>query len=69
MEQCYHVVKSVHTIYHAHIDLFDFYFSAKTNELRLEISNNVVCATSKCSDQPAHMLSLTITFASRLNIL
>ena len=34
-----------------------------------EISNNVVCATRKASDQPAHMHSLIRAFASRLNIL
>ena len=34
-----------------------------------EISNNVVCATSKASDQPAHMCSLIRAFASLLNIL
>ena len=33
-----------------------------------EISNNVVCGTSKASDQPAHMHSLIRAFASRLNI-
>ena len=33
------------------------------------ISNNVVCATSKASDQPAHMHSLIRTFASHLNVL
>ena len=33
------------------------------------ISNNVVCATSKASDQPAHTYSLIRAFASRLNIL
>ena len=38
-------------------------------ELRYEISNNVVCATSKASDQPARMRSLIRAFASRLNIL
>ena len=37
-------------------------------EPRHEISNNVVCATSKASDQPAHMRSLIRAFASRLNI-
>ena len=31
-----------------------------------EISNNVVCATSKASDQPAHTRSLIRAFASRL---
>ena len=34
-----------------------------------EISNNVVCATSKASDQPALMRSLIRAFACRLNIL
>ena len=34
-----------------------------------EISNNVVCATSKASDQPAHTRSLIRAFASRLGIL
>ena len=38
-------------------------------ELRHEISNNVVCATSEGSDQPAHMRSLIRAFASHLNIL
>ena len=34
-----------------------------------EISNNVVCATSKAPDQPAHMRSLIRAFACCLNIL
>ena len=34
-----------------------------------EISNNVVCGTSKGSDQPAHMRSLIRAFASRLSII
>ena len=34
-----------------------------------EISNNVVCATCKASDQPAHKRSLIRAFASRLSIL
>ena len=34
-----------------------------------EISNNLVCETSKASDQPAHTRSLIRAFASRLNIL
>ena len=38
-------------------------------EPRHEISNNVVCATSKGSDQPAHTRSLIRAFASRLHIL
>ena len=38
-------------------------------ELRHEISNNVICATSIASDQPAHTRSLIRTFANRLNII
>ena len=34
-----------------------------------EISNNVICATSKASDQPAHKRSLIRAFASCLNFL
>ena len=34
-----------------------------------EISSNVVCATSKASDQRAHKRSLIRAFASRLSIL
>ena len=37
-------------------------------EPRHEISNNVVCATSKASDQLAHTRSLIRAFASRLNM-
>ena len=35
-----------------------------TNELCHEISNNVVCAPSKASDQPAHTRSLIRACAS-----
>ena len=41
--------------------------SSVTNEPVHEISNNVVCATSKASDQPAHTRSLIRAYASRLN--
>ena len=34
-----------------------------------ETSNNVVCATSKASDQPAHKRSLIRAFDSRSSIL
>ena len=34
-----------------------------------EISSNVVCATSKASDQPAHTRSMIRAFASHLYIL
>ena len=41
-----------------------------TYEPRHEISNNVVCATSKASDKPAHMCSLIRrAFASRLQFI
>ena len=40
-----------------------------SNEPVHEISNNVVCATSKASDQPAHTCSLIRAIASRLSIL
>ena len=39
------------------------------NKPRDDISNNVVCPTSKCSDQPVHTRSLIRAFASHLNIL
>ena len=39
------------------------------NVPRHEISNNVVCTTSKGSDQPVHTRRLIRAFASRLNIL
>ena len=39
------------------------------NEPWHEISNNMVCATSKASVQPAHTHSLIRAFASRLSIL
>ena len=38
-------------------------------ELQHKISNNVVSATSKGSDQPAQTRSLIRAFASRLNTL
>ena len=45
------------------------YWWINTCEPRHEISNNVVGATSKGSDQPAHTRSLIRAFAGRLNIL
>ena len=39
------------------------------NEPQHEISYNVVCVTSKASDQPAQTRSLIKAFASHLNIL
>ena len=54
--------------YPIHVDKIskELYFSYFK---RHEISNNVVCATSKASDQPAHVRSLIRAFACRLNIL
>ena len=40
-----------------------------TDEPVHEISNNVVCTTSKASNWPTHMRSLIGAFACRLNIL
>ena len=48
------------------LNIFTHYF---TYEPVHEISNNVLCATSKASDQPAHTRSLIRAFASRLSIL
>ena len=44
-------------------------YSYTVYEPQHDISNNVVCAASKGSDQPEHMRSLIRAFASRLNIL
>ena len=49
---------------HTWFKFFLLYF-----ELRPEISNNVVCATSKASDPPGQSGSLIRAFASRLTIL
>ena len=44
-------------------------YERHNNEPVHEISNNVVCATSKASDQPVHTRSLISAFDSRLSIL
>ena len=50
--------------------VYNFAFRSNTvNEPQDDISNNVVCATSKGSDQPVHMCSLIRAFASHLDIL
>ena len=46
--------------------IFKFNFNLYTYEPVHEISNNVVCVTSKASDQPAHTRSLIRVLASRL---
>ena len=43
--------------------------NVKSYDPRHEVSNNVVSAISKASDQPAHTRSLIRAFASRLNVL
>ena len=54
-----------------HIMVKNYIFKKGKNafEPRHEISNNVVCATSKASDQPVHTGSLIRAFASHLHIL
>ena len=47
---------------------YDIYWSY-SYESRHEIFNNVVCTTSKFSDQPAHTRSLIRAFASRWTML
>ena len=48
---------------------FGFEEVSLSNEPRHEISNNVVCATSTTSDQPAHTRSLIRAFTGRLSSL
>ena len=43
--------------------------TAQKYDLWHGISNNVVCETSKASDQPAHMRSLIRAFASHSSVL
>ena len=52
-----------------HVKTALFYFTETKIEPVHEISNNVVSATSKASDQPAHTRSLIRAFASGLSIL
>ena len=49
--------------------LIQIKFNQFLNEPRYEISNNVLCATSKASNQPSHTRSLISAFVSGLNIL
>ena len=44
-------------------------FFAPINGPKYKISDNVVCASTKGLDQPAHMRSLIRAFASRLKLL
>ena len=47
--------------------MYDILIDNNIFEPVYEISNNVVCETSKASDQPAHMRRLIRAFASRLS--
>ena len=51
------------------LEVFQMTSPPEPYEPRHKISNNVVCATSEASDQPAHTRSLIRAFASRMNIL
>ena len=56
-----------------HIEIFKQLISENIQKMLLfglphEISNNMDCATSNGSDQPAHTCSLIRAFAHRLNI-
>ena len=63
-------IKCPHPITAGYSDsLYKRSLCAKVYEPRHEVSNNVVCATSKASDKPAHSHSLIRAFASRLNII
>ena len=71
----YHRLKSSLFVF-SYISIFSHVISIKLNveketvfEAQHEIPNNVVCATSKVSDQPARLRSLIRAFASLLNIL
>ena len=55
------------TIHFEHTSIFIYLNLANIFEPVHEISNNVVCATSKASDQPAHTRSLIRALASRLS--
>ena len=57
------------SLHFSHALLRDLNYMGWKNKLWHEISNNVVYATSKGSDQPAPTHSLIWAFASRLNIL
>ena len=66
----WHIMSALHSCDLLNVILYClFYMYMIIYEPRHEIFNNVVCATSKASDQPAHTRSLIRSFASRLNIL
>ena len=52
-----------------HVLKCSFIMHVNQFNIKYEISNNVVCATSKVSDQPAHTRSLIRAPAGHLSIL
>ena len=62
---CHKVISLSNLVY----SLFEYNIGDSIIEPVHEISNNLVYATRKASDQPAHMRSLIRAFASRLSIL
>ena len=61
--------EAVRAATHYHTRALQMLIYGNESEPVHEISNNVVCGTSKASDQPAHMRSLIRAFASPLSIL
>ena len=62
-------IQKTGVFYGNHSTLQGLHIYMETFESRHDISNNVVCAISKSSDQPAHTRSLIRAIASRLNLL
>ena len=62
-------LSSILSLFRNGFNQFNYTGTRMLNEPVHEISNNVVSATSKASDQPAHMCSLIRAFASCLSIL
>ena len=63
------IISKVEDLWRNKVNVFVRDIVSLTCEPLHEISNNVVCATNKGSDQPVYMRSLIRAFASRLNIL
>ena len=68
-QKWHHDVTSSHEVFCNMWSFYIYHTEHLLNEPVHEISNNVVCVTSKASDQPAHTRSLIRAFASHLSIL
>ena len=71
-KKCLQQIKQITRYKSTNVCLDDFEFACMNifiYEPWHEISNNVVCVTSKGSDQPVHTRSLIRAFARRLNSL